>query len=583
MPVDTEVPSVELAPSARNVILLIGDGMGEAQRKAAQWISKGMSEELIMDSLPVYGWARTASLDSLITDSPASGTALATGNKTYKNRVAVDPDGNPLKTILEYAQEHGKSVGLITTVFLSDATPASFASHVPDRMEMRNEIAAMILEHEVDVLLGGGEDDFLPTSVEGCFPELGHREDGRNLIDEAIALGYTYLCDATALTKINTDRDSKVLGLFGDEEMDRPYAPTLAEMTRVAIEILSKNPNGFFLMVEGGRIDWACHANNAQTAMDDTLGFDEAVSEAIDFAESDGETLLIVTADHETGGMSVDLTSTGKPGEDGPFSMPDGKPFYVNWTTDYHSAADVPVTAMGPGAEELSGSYENTHIFEVMYSVLFPEPSDVVVTEQGEGSSIPADFAVDLTSILTDAQEVFHDDLSILTEGWYFHANAQVVDGMVTLSSEGSWDSYWTNNYELREGRAQLILFRFDPAADFILGHKISEFGQPDYFFWGINEDSSGFMVKGPQHDYFPLEGGLVLDPDNWYVALFAIGEDADFLIRIWEPQNPANWAEGRRQFGDEWIDRGWWFTFSLGAGEVTIDEYYSYGFSGYP
>jgi len=581
-PVENVPSSQQTVPHARNVILLIGDGMGEAQRKAAQWFSTGMSEELVMDSLPISGWSSTASLDSPITDSPASATAMATGNKTYKGRVAVDIDENLLKTILEYAQEQGMSVGLVTTVFLSDATPASFAAHVPDRMEMRNEIAAMILEHQVDVLLGGGEDDFLPTSVTGCFPERGHREDGRNLVEEAIALGYSFICDPEAFTDLDTSTASKVLGLFGDEEMTRPFTPSLVDMTQNAIEILSKNPAGFFLMVEGGLIDWACHANDAQTAMDDTLGFDEAISVALAFAESNEETLIIVTADHETGGMSVELNSSGKPSEDGPFSMPDGKSFYVNWTTDYHTAADVPVTAMGPGAEMLSGEYENTHIFDVMYSALFPESSEVLETEKEEGSQISSDLPVRITEILTDAQIEFHDELDVLTEGWYFHENASASNGIVTITAEGNWESYWTNNYELREGRASVLSFKFDPDADFTLGHKIGDFGQPEYFFWGINEDTNIFVVHGEALDYFPLQGNLIMEPNTWYYSLFAIGEEADFLIRIWERDNPSSWAENKYSFDDEWFDRGWWFSFSLGEGDVSIDEYYSISFSGY-
>ena len=581
-PVEGDSSSAESTPHSSNVILLIGDGMGEAQRKAAQWISTGMSEKLVMDSLPITGWSSTASLDSPITDSPASATAMATGNKTYKGRVAVDPDGNPLKTILEYAQEQGMSVGLVTTVFLSDATPASFAAHVPDRMEMRNEIAAMILEHQVDVLLGGGEDDFLPTNVEGCFPESGHREDGRNLVEEAIALGYSYMCDSAAFSDLDTSTTSKVLGLFGDEEMERPFAPSLADMTQKAIEILSKNPAGFFLMVEGGLIDWACHANDAQTAMDDTLGFDEAISVALDFAESDEETLVIVTADHETGGMSVELSSSGKPGEDGPFSMPDGKSFYVNWTTDYHTHVDVPVSAMGPGADMLSGNYENTHIFDVMYQVLFSQSTEVVEAEKEEESQITSDLPGWVTRNLKDSQIEFHDDVEVLHEGWYFHENATASGGIVTISAEGNWESYWTNNYELSEGRASVLLFKFDSDADFTLGHKIGDFGQADYFFWGINEDTAKFAVQGETLEYFPLEGNLIMEPDTWYYSLFAIGEEADFLIRIWERDNPSSWAENRYSFEAEWSDRGWWFSFSLGDGEVSIDEYYSLSFSGY-
>jgi len=574
--------SSQVAPQALNVILLIGDGMGEVQRKAAQWFSKGMSQKLVMDSISSYGWSNTAALDDPITDSPASATAMATGNKTYIGRVAVDPDGNSLKTILEYTQEQGMSVGLVTTVFLSDATPAAFAAHVSDRMEMRNEIAAMILEHQVDVLFGGGEDDFLPTSLTGCFPESGHREDGRNLIEEAIDLGYTYICDSAGFSGIDTGTTSKVLGLFGDDQMIRPFTPSLADMTQKAIEILSKNPKGFFLMVEGGLIDWACHANNAQKAIEDTLGFDEAVSVALAFAESNEETMIVVTADHETGGMSIDLNSSGNPDEDGPFSMPDGKSFYVNWTSDYHTGVDVPVTALGPGAEMLFGVYENTHIFDVMYSVLFPEHSEVADAENVEGSQISSDLPEKVAEILMAAQIKFHDDLDVLTEGWYFHENASVSNGIVTISAEGNWESYWTNNYEIREGSASVLLFKFGSDADFILGHKIGDFGQSDYFFWGVNEDSEKFVMRGEVYDYFPLRGNLIMEPDTWYYSLFAIGEEADFLIRVWERDNPSIWAEDRYHFDDEWSDKGWWFTFSLGDGDVSVDEYYSFSFDGY-
>jgi alkaline phosphatase len=345
---------------------MIGDGMGSAQRKAAQWYSTGRDQTLSMDSLPVRGYVRTAALDSEITDSAASGTALATGIKTETNHIAVTPDNQPLTTILEHAQKQGKSVGLITNVMITDATPAAFAAHIPDRT-LRGQIALMILEHKVDVLLGGGEDDFLPSSLTGCYPGSGNRKDGRNLIEEARQEGYTYVCTAEELHTINPEAASQVLGLFGDEGMKRPNKPSLQEMTQTALAILSQNPQGFFLMVEGGLIDWACHANEAQLAIQDTLAFDQAVSRAISFAEAQGDTLLIVTADHEAGGMSVSMNSQGFPDEDGPFSMPGRKLFYVNWSTDYHTGADVPLTAMGPGADLLSGTYDNTHIFDVMF------------------------------------------------------------------------------------------------------------------------------------------------------------------------------------------------------------------------
>jgi len=352
--------------TARSVILFIGDGMGEAQRRAARWASVGQGGILAMDDMPVSGWSRTASANRAITDSAAGGTALSTGVKAYNGMIAMDFAHNPLTTILERAQTHDKAVGLVTNVHISHATPACFAAHVPFR-GMMTEIARQILAARVNVLLGGGEDEFLPPSVTGCYPGSGERTDGRNLISEAVADGYTYVCDAASFEAVDTATTSRLLGLFADEGMKRPFSPSLAEMTQAAIDILSQDADGFFLMVEGGQIDWACHANDAANAITDTIDFDDAVSLGIAYAATAGDALIIVTADHETGGMSVDLTPSGLPDEDGPFTMPDGTPFYVNWTTDYHSAADVPVTVQGPRAELLSGTYENTHVHDAMY------------------------------------------------------------------------------------------------------------------------------------------------------------------------------------------------------------------------
>jgi alkaline phosphatase len=141
-------------------------------------------------------------------------------------------------------------------------------------------------------------------------------------------------------------------------------------MTQKAIDILSQDPDGFFLMVEGGQIDWASHANDATQTISDTVGLDAAIAVGQAYAESASNTLIIVTGDHETGGMSTTLTSSGLPGEDGPFAMPEGTEFYVNWTTGSHTNADVPTTAQGPGSDMLTGTYQNTHIHDVMRQTL---------------------------------------------------------------------------------------------------------------------------------------------------------------------------------------------------------------------
>ena len=300
------------------IILFIGDGMGSQHRKAAAWVQYGLEGQLLMDQLPFQGWLQTASADNVITDSAAAATALATGFKTNNGMIGVDPDGTTLTTILEYAQEKGMAVGLVTTVQISHATPAAFAAHVTDRNRM-TDIAAQLMDHGVNVLLGGGEDQFLPAGTSGCFPQDGERGDGRNLVLEAQAAGYTYVCNSTDFNAIDPATTDYLLGLFADDGMLRPFQPDLASMTGKAIQILSRDPDGFFLMVEGGQIDWASHDNDAANAIQDTIDFDQAVNVGTTYAVGTPDSLLIVSADHETGGMDTHLIPTGISGEDGPF------------------------------------------------------------------------------------------------------------------------------------------------------------------------------------------------------------------------------------------------------------------------
>jgi alkaline phosphatase len=366
-------PARAAQPPAGAAILFIGDGMGEAQRTAARWSAAGRSDALAMDRMPALGWAHTAPANYHTTDSAAAATALATGVKTNNRMIGQDPDGNPLTTILERAQARGMAVGLVTTVEMAEATPGAFAAHVPDRA-MRSEIARQMLEHRVDVLLGGGEWDFLPDGVSGCYGQ-GTRSDGRNLVQEAEAAGYTHVCTASELAAVAPTETTRLLGLFGGLGLARPPSPSLAAMTAKALDILSQDPDGFFLMVEGGQIDLAGHSNNAAAAITDTLGLDSALSIARAYAAGAGDTLVIVTADHETGGMSASLES----GAQGPFHMPDGTPFYVSWSTQLHTAADVPTTAQGPWSHLLAGSYENTHIHDVMRMALESAPELALV------------------------------------------------------------------------------------------------------------------------------------------------------------------------------------------------------------
>jgi len=361
----------------QSIILMIGDGMGVGQIEAARRASVGQNGRLAMDELAVQdGWARTADSTGAVTDSAASGTAIATGRKTRNGRVGVDASGQSLVTILELAQEAGKSVGLVTTVPLYHATPAVFASHVPSRYYY-DRIAQQVFDADVDVLLGGGAESFFPLWETCACGWSGVRGDGRNFIEEAIDRGVAFVCDSEGLGALDLATVDRLLGLFAEEEMLRPLTPTLEEMTVAAIEVLSQDPEGFFLMVEGGLIDWVCHSNDAAASIELTIGFDRAVDAAAAFARDNGETLLIVTADHETGGMSVSETETGHFREDGPIEAADGMEFFVEWLHTDHTGADVPVRADGPFAERFSGTYENTRLFELMVEAFgFDLPMD---------------------------------------------------------------------------------------------------------------------------------------------------------------------------------------------------------------
>ncbi|MGA9397208.1 MAG: alkaline phosphatase, partial [Anaerolineaceae bacterium] len=278
----------------RRVILMIGDGMGANHRLAGQWSKVGLSGSLAMDSLPVHGLIHTLNVDSDITDSAAAGTAMATGVKTKNGYLGVDRNGANLKSILDYAQERGLLTGLVVTSQITHATPAAFASHITDRYLVL-EIASQMLAHNVDILLGGGEGDWIPYAYSGCYG-AGNRDDGHNLILNAV--GYDYVCIPTAFASL-TPGFHQLIGFFAHEKMLRTYSPTLAAMTDTALDSLSTDPEGFFLMVEGSQIDNAASSYDGANMIDDVKTFDDAVQVAKDFAVANPDTLLIVVADHE--------------------------------------------------------------------------------------------------------------------------------------------------------------------------------------------------------------------------------------------------------------------------------------------
>ena len=367
LPTAGEAPSSE--GPVNGIILFIGDGMGITQRTAGRWVAVGQNGLLAMDQMQVSGWQETSAFQNPVTDSAAAGTAIATGYKTRNNRVGVDSDENAVPTILEQAKQRGWATGLVTNTPMTHATPASFAAHTVSRNNYEI-IAEQMFDLEVDVLLGGGENDWLPVGTKGCYPFGGGRDDGRNLIEESQAKGYAYVCDQAGLLGVDTSSTPRLLGLFADDGFRRPFSPTLAEMTKIAIEILSQDEEGFFLMVEAGQIDWAGHDNDPEGVFESVAGFDEAVALGQAYQQAEPNTLLIVTADHETGGMSIYFESTGSFREDGPFAIADGGTFYVTWLGTSHTGVDVPVTASGPWAYLLAGHYANTFIYEVMWAAM---------------------------------------------------------------------------------------------------------------------------------------------------------------------------------------------------------------------
>jgi alkaline phosphatase len=330
----------------RNVILLIGDGMGFEHVKAASLFAYGEDGKLAMQRLPVKGRMTThpAEGPQEVTDSAAAATAMATGVKASNGVLSVrlPGDGQSLPTVLEQLAARGMRTGLVTTTYMTHATPAGFAAHVKSR-KMVEDIAAQYLRRtRPDVLLGGG---------------------GKGLTPEAArAAGYTVVVGRRGLCRLNPSGVARLCGLFGEGHMPYEYdcamridsgydrLPHLSEMTRVALAVLERGESGFFLMVEGGRIDHAAHSNDLPNAVVETLEFDNAVKEVLRWAHGRKDTLVIVTADHECGGLKV-IKARGR------LSWPE-----VTWASKEHTGVPVPVYAWGLVAERFAGELDNTDI-----------------------------------------------------------------------------------------------------------------------------------------------------------------------------------------------------------------------------
>ncbi|MGC8970627.1 MAG: alkaline phosphatase [bacterium] len=431
--------AISAVPRVKYVIVMIADGAGMAHLGAAHYFNRLLLDEEFTITEKLFnkgklGIVTTYALNSLVPDSAASGTAIATGKKTNNNMISMLPDGTPVKTVMERAIELGYKTGLIAKSTITDATPAVFASHVTHR-SLQDQIAVQYLEKRIDVILGGGKAYWISASS-----PASSRKDERDLILEAKNLGYNIVSNLSELEGV---KSGKVLGLFSSGNMpfrldaDPTVIPSLKEMTEKAIELLYENSKGFFLMVEGSRVDHASHNNDIASVIAELREFDEAVRVALDFYNKHPrETLLIVTTDHDNGGLSItsgyDTSGKGRyPTVEDlnriflvPFSFERAKsvvekegveklfnehytgelripqewmerltsnkpitptlnsPFYASlgagfsavymtaWATNDHTATPVWVVSLGPGSYRLSGFIDQTEIGKTIFRML---------------------------------------------------------------------------------------------------------------------------------------------------------------------------------------------------------------------
>ena len=323
-----------LKPEVRNIILFIGDGMGTAQVYGAMSVSQ---EPLALENFPYSGFSKTFSADNYVTDSGAGGTALAAGIKTRNGMIGTGPDSTAVPLITEILKSKGLAIGVLSTSAVTHATPASFVAHNAGRGNYE-DIASDFLKGTADVFIGGGEDHFRK------------RADGKDLASSLKAMGYDVVYTLDDLKKSGS---GKIAGLLAKEHMppaSSGRAGYLAEMTGKAIETLSRDEDGFFLMVEGSMIDWGAHAKDFAYTVSEVIDMDQAVGIARKFAEKDGKTLIVVTADHETGGLTLPAGN-----------MAEKKITASFISSGSHTGVMVPVFSYGPGAESFSGIHDNTY------------------------------------------------------------------------------------------------------------------------------------------------------------------------------------------------------------------------------
>lgn len=320
----------------KNVILMIGDGMSLMHVYTAWAANRG---KLWLENAQATGLSKTWAVKKLVTDSGSGGTSLATGVKTVYHAVGVDPEGKPLTSLVDVAKELGKDAGMAVTCRLWDATPCDFCCHNIDR-DKEEELVGDYPTSGVDFVFGGGAQKFT------------NRKDGRDIFKELQKKGYHV--SRTLDDFFAYDKNSRIFAVPYDKDTPLPdeRGDLLARASMKGISLMNQNKNGFFMMIEGSQLDDYGHFNQLDLLMKETLDFDKTIGEVMKWAAKDGETLVVVTADHETGGLT--LVNGNK----------DEGRVECCFSTKDHSGAMVPVYAFGPGAENFTGIFENTDVFK---------------------------------------------------------------------------------------------------------------------------------------------------------------------------------------------------------------------------
>ena len=331
-------PAEEVGVPAPVVILMIGDGMGDGLIEAASYYRAGAPDRLALQALPHRGRLTTVNAGG-VTDSAAAATAMATGHFTTNQRVGLGAAGQTLENLVEFSRAAGMVTGIVTTATLPHATPAAFTAHCNSRTS-GVAIADQQVLAQLHVMLGGGLAYFLPRG------KLSRRDDA-GLLEPMLAAGYRVVTSKHGLSRAVDNRAERLLGLFALEHI--PYVlsnaatPSLAGMSMAAIRTLERHPGGFFLMIEGARIDMAAHSNHLERAIGEVLAFDDAVAAVVRWIGIREDVLLLVTADHDTGGLR--LLSTPEAG---------GYP-EVEWRSIHHTDERVAITGLGPGSQWFDG------------------------------------------------------------------------------------------------------------------------------------------------------------------------------------------------------------------------------------